>query len=145
MSAAPTTNAVDETLEQKHARLLKAREEKDRERAAKRIMRDVERMELAERFEGELGPEGSEFMIYDSKHLDDPLVVVKRPALVQWTKYEQSKHTPTDRYDFVAPSIVHPPLDEFNTLRQKRIGVEIAASNLAAHLMGINTEALEGK
>lgn len=138
-------NEEKETREQHHNRLLELRHARQKERAGKLKDREIERMELAERFEAQIGAEGSEFAIYDSGHISDPLVVVKRPQLVQWTKYEQSKQTPTDRYDFVAPSVVHPPIDEWNALREKRVGIEIAASNLMAKLMGLGQEAEAGK
>lgn len=138
-------NEENESLEARRARLLEQKEQREAVRRARLAAREVERLELAERYEAELGPEGSEFAVFDSGHVDDPLVVVKRPALVQWSKFEQSKQTPIDRYDFVAPSIVHPTKDEWNALREKRPGVELGASNLMAHMMGLKTEADAGK
>ena len=135
----------NESLEERRARLLEQKAERDATRRARLAAREVERLELAERYELELGAEGSEFAIFDSGHVDDPLVVVKRPALVQWSKYEQSKQTPIDRFDFVRPSIVHPAEAEWNALREKRPGVEIQASNLMAHMMGLKVEADAGK
>lgn len=134
-----------ETLAEKHTRLLRERDAKQKALREKQLERDVQRMELAESFERELGREGSEFMIYDSGFLEDPLVVVKRPEPVQWTKYEQSKMTPADRYDFVGPSVKHPPLEEFNALCARRAGVTTKCSNLLAHMMGLLQEDEAGK
>lgn len=134
-----------ESTADKLARLRKERAEREAARADKRVEREVEREELAARFEAELGPEGSEFAIVDSGIVGDPIVVLKRPALVQWTTYEQSQQTPTDRYHFVVPSVVHPPQAEYNAFREKRIGVELLASNALAVLMGAAEGAARGK
>ncbi len=144
MSAAtslPTIESPADTL----ARLREQRQKRDKSRADARILREIEKENLRERYESELGAEGSEFMIVDTGHLDDPLVVVKRPALVQWTKWEQSKQTPTDRYDMVAPSLVLPTRDEYNALREKRYGAEMQSSNALAVMLGLLTEADLGK
>lgn len=127
------------------ATLKKERAIREEVRAAQRLERELLREELAARFEGELGAEGSEFEIVDTGHLGDPLLVVKRPALVQWTKYEQSKQTAQDRYEMVVPSLVHPTIDEFNALRDKRIGGEIQAANALARLMGLTEASDRGK
>lgn len=134
-----------ETLAEKHTRLMQERQEKDKAIRTKEMERDCQRMELASKYERELGREGSEFMIFDSKFVDDPLVVLKRPATVQWTKYEQSKMTYADRYDFVAPSVVHPTLDEFNALKEKRAGATISCSNLLSAMMGLRLGEESGK
>ncbi len=125
--------------------LLKDRAIREEVRAAQRLERQIEREELAAKFEAEHGAEGAEFTIIDSGHLGDALVVVKRPESVQWTKYEQSKQLPSDRYDFVAPSIAHPDRDTFNALRNRRIGVEIQCSNAMAAMMGLVEAGERGK
>lgn len=127
----------NESKAEKLARLRKERQELEAKRAEKELDRELEKEELLAKFEGLLGPRGSEFQLLDTRLPGDPYVVVKRPAMVQWTKWEQSKQTPTDRYDLVAPSIVHPSIDEFNELRTKRVGIETTLSNLMAPMMGI--------
>lgn len=135
----------EETRAEKLARLEREAHALAEQRNEKQLDRKIERLELAQRFERELGAEGSEFIIYDSGHLDDPLVVVKRGALVQYTKYEDSKHTHADRYDFVSPCIVHPSLEEYQTARQRRIGIEVEVANRLAKLYGLKVEIDAGK
>lgn len=135
----------EETKQQKLARLQEDRAKIEAARKDKFLDRQIEREELAARFERELGAEGSEFFIYDSGHLGDPLVVVKRGQMVQYTKYEDSKHTHADRFDFVSPCIAFPPLDEYCEARQKRIGIEVEIANRLARLYGLKVEIEQGK
>lgn len=137
--------SIAETPDEKLERLRKDRAERNKGLRDAQIIRAITREELIARYEAELGIQGSEWDIVDSGHLDDPFVVVKRPALVQWTKYEQTKQTPTDRYDFVIPSVVYPSRDDYNALREKRIGVEVQASNAMAHMMGLVGDTDQGK
>lgn len=141
----PTTSASPETSDQKRARLEQQRAERMKQRKQKLDERSLLRLELAERFEQERGPEGSDFAIYDSGQPDDPLVVVARPLLVQWTKYEQTKQTPTDRFDFVTPSVLYPEREAYLALREKRVGVELGCSNLMGAMMGIQAQDEAGK
>jgi hypothetical protein len=134
-----------ENKKQKLARLQTERAKLEAERADKLLDREIEREELAARFEKELGPEGSEFLIYDSGHLGDPLVVVKRGQMVQYTSYEASKQTHADRYDFVSPCIVHPTLTEYQEARQRRYGIEIEVANRLAKLFGLRVQVDTGK
>lgn len=140
-----TTNAKEETTAEKLARLQQNRAKREKGRDEKRLEREVRKLELAEEFEAKLGAEGSEFFIYDSGHLDDPLFVVKRGLLIQYTKYEDSKQTHADRFDFVSPSVVHPTLDEYKVARENRIGIEVELANRLAKLYGLNVKVDSGK
>ena len=135
----------EETTAQKLARLQETRARREKGRDDQRLEREVRKLELAEEFESKLGAEGSEFFIYDSGHLDDPLFVVKRGLLIQYTKYEDSKQTHADRFDFVSPSVVHPTLDEYKVAREKRIGIEVELANRLAKLYGLNVKVDSGK
>ena len=134
-----------ETFDQRYLRMLEQKQKRDQERKRKHQERELARDELVARFEEELGPEGSSFGVYDTGHVDDPLIVVKRPARVQWTKFSQSKQTVADRYDLIAPSLVHPSIDEWNALLEKRAAVDLGVSNLLSDLMGLKQEADQGK
>jgi hypothetical protein len=129
--------APKETPEQELERLQAERAERKKALKARLTARAIEKEKLRLKYESELGTEGSQFEIIDTGHHDDPFVVVKLPALVQWTKWEQSKQTPTDRYDFVVPSVVAPSIEAYNALRQKRYGVEMQASNALGRLLGL--------
>jgi hypothetical protein len=126
-----------ETPEEELARLRKDRQDREGARAKDGVVRELEKERLLARFESELGARGSEFQLLDTRLPGDPFVVIKRPAMVQWTKWDQSKQTPTDKYELVAPSVVHPSMEQFNELRQKRVGIESTLSNLMAPMMGI--------
>lgn len=127
----------EETKSEKLARLRRERQERESARDDARIDRELEKEELIAKFERELGPRGSEFQILDTRLPGDPLVVIKRPQKVQWTKWEQSKQTPVDKYDLVAPSVVHPSVEAFGDLLQKRAGIETTITNLMAPMMGL--------
>jgi hypothetical protein len=138
--------AHPETIEQELARLRRERAEREAPDKDARIRREIEKEKLIVRFERELnGKLGSEFVIVDTGHLSDPFIVMKKPILVQWEKYTQSKMSPAERFDYIAPSIAYPKLDEYTLLRTNRAGLDTAVSNALMPMMGLSAEVEAGK
>lgn len=140
------TEKKTETLEEKRARLLTKQQERDKKREQARLEREVERLELVEKFEEELkGAEGQEFAIYDSGELGEGFFVVKRGASVAFTRYADSKMNPSDRYDFVAPHVVHPTIEKFKEALERRPAIGIELANRLGVLYGMKLRIDEGK
>lgn len=143
-----------ETVDEKLARLRGKKQGKLDARAEARRLAEVERLELEDRFERELrGAEGTEFMIWPSTP-DEAVergvghVVVKRPDAISFNKYLDvagESCTPADRYDFVAPCVVHPALEEYQRIRQALPGLDLELSNRCAKLGGLRIKIDQGK
>ena len=134
-----------ETFEAKRARLLASKKTRDAEREAKKRAAEVERLELAERFERELGPEGEAFAVYDASSVGEGIFVIKLGEAVLYTTFMESKMTPGDRYDFVSSCIVHPSKAAYDQAQLRRPGINVELSNKLAALFGLKIKADEGK
>lgn len=134
-----------ETFEAKRARLLASKQEREQERAAKKLEAEVEELELVESFERTLGPKGQAFAMYDATSVGEGFFVVKLGEGVLYTTFMESKMTPVDRYDFVAPCVVHPSRADYDRVQARRPGITVELSNRLASLFGLKLKADEGK
>lgn len=134
-----------ETPREKLSRLRESNQKRDKDREEKKVLDEIERLELIAKFEKELGPEGQAFAIYDATHAGEGFFVVKHGEAVLYTSFMESKITPTDRYDFVAPCVVHPTRAEFDAAQSRRPGINIELSNRLVGLYGIKIKTEEGK
>jgi hypothetical protein len=143
--AAATSATSSESREAKRARLREAQAKREQALEDKKLDADIERLELVEKYERDLGPEGQAFAIYDASHVGEGFFVVKHGEAVLYTTFMESKLTPADRYDFVAPCIVHPTREKFDAAQARRPGINVELSNRLVSLYGIKLKTDEGK
>ena len=135
-----------ETPDEELARLRGARAKRSEPEKLDLVKRAIEKEKLIAKYETESGWKlGTDFVVIDTGHVGDPLVVAKKPTVIQWDKWSQAESTPANRYDFVAPSIAHPTQSEYLTLRQTRVGIDLAVANAIMMMMGVGADVEAGK
>lgn len=146
MSGQNGTTAIAATLDEKRARVLSAKRAKDAAEETRKLDADIERLDLAERFERELnGPEGQQFAILDMTKRGEGLFVVKLAPSIVWKTYWDSKMTEVDRCDLVSACIVHPTKDAYLAARGRRQGIDAELTKLLGALNGLQIDIDEGK
>lgn len=137
----PTTSLAD--------RLERARKRKeDRAKLAtdERMLAEVERSELAERFEKETnGREGRDFAIVDVSEYGEGCVVVKLGPGVLFKAFMASKQTEMDRDALITPCLIHPSADRVRAMVAKRDFIAVRITNAIAFLNGIEDASQKGK
>lgn len=133
-----------ETVEEKRARLMASANERAAARVEAKKARDLELLELREKFETEVGPEGEKFVIYEGG-VGDGFIVLKLGLGVLATQYADSKQTMADRFDFVAPCVAHPSKEAFQSINSARPLVLLDLVNLLSGLYGVKAGVEEKK
>lgn len=137
---------TEPTLEEKRARVAAARQAQAASDEARKLDAELERLELVERFERELGgPEGQQFAILDSTRQGEGFFVVKLGPSMLWKTYWDSKMTDVDKCDLVAPCIVHPAKDVYLAARGRRLGIDAELTKLLGALNGLQINTEQGK
>lgn len=90
--------------------------------AAEADSAELERLELVEKFEQELGRDGRDFAVVDVSDLGEGHVVVKLGEPVLYKAFTNSKMTEMDIDAFVFPCVVHPTKDVYRKLAVRRPG-----------------------
>lgn len=118
-----------------------------REKAAEVLstVAELQRLELEERFEAELGPLGSAYVIVDVSDLGEGFVVLKLGEGVLWNTFKSSKMNVVDTEAFVLPNVVHPSRDEYRALAARRGFVPERCAGELATLYGVKLKADGGK
>ena len=146
MSGDNGTVGTEATLEEKRVRVLAAKRRREAAEEERKLNAEVERLDLAERFETELGgPEGQQFAILDMTKRGEGLFVVKLAPSIIWKTYWDSKMTEVDRCDLVSACIVHPAKDAYLAARGRRQGIDAELTKLLGALNGLQIEIDEGK
>jgi hypothetical protein len=125
----------------KYQDLMKRREEREAARAEKVKALKIERLELEERFEKELGPMGEQFAIVDATHCGEGFVVIRLGESVLHKQFMASKLEEPDYHEFVFPAVVHPAKDAFVQIAARRPGLR---AECAAALLGLYGVKLKG-
>ncbi len=134
------------TLDEKRARVAAAKRAKDAAEEARKLDAEIERLDLAERFEKELGgPEGQQFAILDKTKCGEGLFVVKLAPSIVWKTYWDSKMTDVDRCDLVSQCIVHPAKETYLAARGRRMGIDAELTKALGILNGLQLDIDEGK
>lgn len=139
--AAPKTETDDEKL----ARMRARQAEREAEQVRARRAAELERFDLLEKYERELGKEGVDFFIYDATKMGLGFFVLKRGDALRWQVFLESKMTPADRYDFIEGCVVHPAKEVYQAARASRPGIDIVLGNELGKLYGFHARDLEGK
>lgn len=134
-----------ETFEEKRTRLRALDAERGKARAAAKQDAEIAVLELRDRFERELGPEGQAYAMFDASSVGEGIFVVKLGEGILYTTFMESKLTPVDRYDFVAPCVVYPSRSDYDRAQARRPGLNVELSNRLAGLFGLKLKADEGK
>lgn len=146
MSASNGGAAPELTLDEKRARVNAANRAKAAREEDRKLNAELERLDLAERFEKELGgPEGQQFAILDMTKRGEGLFVVKLAPSIIWKTYWDSKMTDVDRCDLVTACIVHPAKEEYLAARGRRQGIDAELTKLLGALNGLQIDIDEGK
>lgn len=144
-----TTNDVAAkpmTSDEKRARVLAARRTNEMLEAERKLDAEVERLDLVERFQKELGgPEGEQFAIYDATDRGEGFFVVKLGPSILWKTYWDSQMTEVDRCDLVSACIVHPPKEAYLAARGRRMGIDAVLTKMLGRLNGLDIAADEKK
>lgn len=102
--------------EERLAELQAKEEARQEERKAARASAQLERLEIIDRFEAELGPREREFVLVPLLNLGEGFIVLKRPTAASHKKFmtawekAKDKGRPveeTDVKEYVAPCVVH--------------------------------------
>ncbi len=137
---------VEATLDEKRARVNAARAAKAANEEERKLNAEIERLDLSERFEKELGgPEGQQFAILDMTKRGEGLFVVKLAQSIVWKTYWDSKMTEVDRCDLVTQCIVHPSKEVYLAARGRRQGIDAELTKLLGALNGLQIDIEEGK
>jgi len=136
---------MSDSPDQKYADLLKRREEREAARAEKVKALKIERLELEERFEKELGPMGEQFAIVDATHCGEGFVVVKLGESVLHKQFMASKMEESDYHEFVFPTVVHPGKDQFTQMAARRPGLRAECAVALLSLYGVKLKGDAGK
>ncbi len=140
------TLATEATLDEKRARVLAAKRAKDANEEERKLNAEIERLDLEERFEKELGgPAGQQFAVLDMTKRGEGLFVVKLAPSIVWKTYWDSKMTEVDRCDLVSACIVHPAKDAYLAARGRRQGIDAELTKLLGALNGLQIDIDEGK
>lgn len=125
------------------AREAKEKREEARDDAAG--ARELEALELEERFEKELGPRGSMFEIVET--IDGP-IVVKLGEAVLFKKFKASlggDPSLEEMHQFVWPCVVHPTVDKFNERTSLRPGLLVMCTDALVGLFAGKERAVAKK
>lgn len=136
--------AKDVALDVK-GKLARLREQKAvREQADKdaRDLRELEILELEERFVRELGARGAMFEVVDS--VEGPVVVSLGEAVL-FKRFSESKMEMEDAAQFVTPCIVFPSREKFTEIVGRRPVVLTRCATALGTLFGLKREADAGK
>lgn len=136
---------TEPTASDRFEELLAQKAEREKARAAAKAARAVEELELETRFDGELGPRGSQFEIIDSGDLGEGFLVVKLGEEVLWKRFTASKMTSEDANQLVRPCIVYPAKEKYDEITARRGALVNRCANALATLYGVQTEVSAGK
>lgn len=143
----PTTSPDDKAQREARAKRLEELQKRQAEREKKRELeadeKELERAELVDKFETELGPIGREFQIVDATALGEGFIVVKLGTEVGWKKFQNSKVTEVDVRNFVLPCVAHPEKEKYDEIVTRRPALANRCANALATLHGakLNDEA----
>jgi hypothetical protein len=109
----------------------------------------ADEIELEDKYDGELGPRGSEFEIVlptNAAQVADGLVVVKKPERQKWAAFQESKMSATDAHHLVIACLADPADKErFNELAKSRPMIVSRCATAIAKLVGLELQAEAGK
>jgi hypothetical protein len=139
----------DEALEE---RLRVAREEGEKRRKAreeKDQLRELLVLDLEARYEAELGPRGAAFQIEVFEDLDK-VVALKRPDRLVVKRYDDACKkkigaSEEDQVNYVTPSILYPPLEEWKEWRLAHPSIVIECIASLRQLEGLRIKEQLGK
>jgi hypothetical protein len=133
------------TVSDRLAELRAKKEAIDAAREIERKAREVEELELEVRFDGELGPRGSQFEIINTGEIGEGCIVVKLGEEVLFKRFQNSKLTAEDAAAFVRPCVVYPSQSKYDEITARRGFIATRCANALATLYGVKLEANAGK
>ena len=108
---------------------------RDEKLAAEAEVAELERFDLVERFEKELGGrEGSAFAIVNATDLGEGHIVLRLGEGILWKVFSASKVNDVDVDNFVVPCVMHPAKETYREIVARRGAV---AARCAAALSGL--------
>lgn len=117
--------------------LLAAKAARESARAAKREELEIKALELGEKFEKEIGPEGIAFAIVDLSDLLLEPVVVKRGPSVTYKQFSNSKFGEEDVDVFVSSSVVYPGIEEYRNAANTFGAIGLRCATALSKLHGV--------
>lgn len=144
------TKAPDQRL----LELRERQEAREKKREAEFNAGELEKLELIDKYETDLGARGREFEIVDLRDYGEGLIVVKRPSAVAYKQFgiAVDKAINTNRpvteadYDaFVSSCLVHPDLSAYRAIAARRNGVPGECAFLAKRMHVLRKEVDAGK
>lgn len=138
----PSAPPANESLEDKRKRLQEAKEKLEKLRAEDAKKRAVEVLELELKFEGEIGPRGSQFEIVET--VDGPIVVRLGEGIL-YERFTASKVTPADVHDFVYPCVIHPAKEKYLEIVARRPDIASRVAHALMNLFGSRHKDDSGK
>lgn len=140
------TAAMSPPPDDRKARLARARraaEEREKARLEAAEDRELEVLELEARFTAELGERGSQFEIVPT--IEGAIVVKLGPSVLQ-KKFNSAKNTSdADVHDFVSPCVVHPSVERYTEIVDRRPGIAWDCALALQKLFHGKDEAATGK
>jgi hypothetical protein len=146
LAVVPPTPA-EETIEQKIARLTKAREERDEAARLAALAHQALCLELDDRFSRELGPRGQawELVNEDNTNGEGPIVVKLGDPVAHKLWQSKPGAAPEDAFRYVEPSVVYPAKDVFTAIVNRRPQLLLRATAAVTALFGFSEGVLRGK
>jgi len=136
-------------------RLAAARARKAVKESAKSVDRarsELEKLELEERFEKELGgPLGQAFAIVDASHVGEGFIAIKLGEDVLWNTYKSAVASRKDGANvvetesYVLPCVVHPSKDDYRKIVKRRPFLSDECALALSGLYGFKRKDEEGK
>jgi hypothetical protein len=130
------TQQADQPVDRR-AELLERKAQREASRAKERAAADLERLELEDKFEEDIGPIGREFTIVDCSDTGDGFIVLKLGLDVQWNTFLASKMNAQDLDTFVVPCLLHPSVDQYRAIVKKRGAIAPRCGTALATLYGV--------
>lgn len=142
------------TVEEKIAALQKKEDDRQQKREDERKAKTLERLELIDKFETDLGPRGREFVVVDVTNLGEGFVVLRKPTAASHKRYmnavekAKDKGKPIEEADtnqYVLPCVVHPEKATYSRIANERHDVPVQCAAAMMSMLQAAKEADEGK
>lgn len=136
------SDAPTKSPEERLAELRASKDKRDEAERQLAVANELEELELEERFCRSHGKRGQGFQIINATNLGAGFFVVRPPEAVLLKKFFsiEGDPSPEDVHELVAPCIVHPTRNEYNTAKSTR---PLIANRCAGAIMDLAGAARE--
>lgn len=131
--------ATNEDVQAKLEDLRAKRAKRESEREAEAQARELQELELEDKYSTDLGPRGKAFEMVVTEH---GIVVVKLGDAATYKRYMASdKDAAESIHQFVAPNVVFPSREEYGRLTVERPFVGVKCAGALLSLYGVKEDA----